>query len=156
MSLTLSDWKDIATIAGVIVALIALFKGVYEYVKQGSQKRAEQFIEMEKRFDENKLFREISSLTEDDNAELRGVAYKDKVDYLGFFEEIALLVNSKLISPEIAHYMFGYYTMRCWESENFWAEINKESIYGIVFKKFVEKMKLIETNFEYDEKKLRF
>jgi hypothetical protein len=33
MNLTLSDWKDIATIAGVIVALFALIKGVYEYMR---------------------------------------------------------------------------------------------------------------------------
>jgi hypothetical protein len=52
--------------------------------------------------------------------------------------------------------MFGYYAIRCWESENFWAEINRESSYWIVFKKFVEKMKLIETKFGYNEKKLRF
>jgi hypothetical protein len=35
---------------------------------------------MEKRFDENKLFREISSLTEDDEPQLREIAYKDKED----------------------------------------------------------------------------
>jgi hypothetical protein len=111
---------------------------------------------MEKRFDENTLFREISALTETDDPKLREIAYKDKVDYLGFFEEIALLVNSNLISPEIAHYMFGYFAMRCWDSKNFWVEINRESIYWIVFKKFVEKMKKIENSFEYNEKKLRF
>lgn len=156
MSLTLTDWKDIATISGGVVALIALVKGVYEYIKQGSQKRAEQFIGMQKRFDENKLFREISSLTETDDPKLKDLSYKDKLDYLAFFEEIALLVNSNLISKEISHYMFGYFAIKCWKSKNFWTDLERESIYWVVFKTFVEKMQEIEKHFTYDEKKLRF
>src|SRR5690349_283738 len=123
-NLTLSDWKDIATIVGVIVALFALVKGVYEYIKQGSQKRAEHFFKMEERFDKNELFREIASLVETDSIDLRKISLKDKYNYLGFFEEIALMVNSGLSRPEIAHYMFGYYAMKCWESENFWKDVN--------------------------------
>ena len=55
--MSLSDYKDVATIAGVVIALVTLAKGVYEYVRQGAQKRAEQFIEMRKRLKENDTFR---------------------------------------------------------------------------------------------------
>lgn len=48
MSLTLSDWKDIATIAGVIAALGVFIKGVYEYVKQGSQKELSNLLSCER------------------------------------------------------------------------------------------------------------
>jgi hypothetical protein len=38
---TWSDGKDIATITGVLVACGTLIKGLFEYIKQGKQKRAE-------------------------------------------------------------------------------------------------------------------
>jgi hypothetical protein len=156
MNLSLSDWKDIATIAGVIVALGVFIKGVYEYVKQGSQKRAEQFIELRKRLKDNDEFANILELLEKNSDELRNIPLKEKYEYLGFFEEIALMVNSGLISPEIAHYMFSYYAIRCWKSDLFWSGINRDSLYWIVFRKFVEQMQSIEGDFEYNQKKLRF
>ena len=156
MCLTLSEWKDIATIAGVIVALGALIKGVYEYVKQGSQKRAEQFIELRKRLKANESFSKILRFLETDSKELKNISLEEKYEYIGFFEEIALMVNSGLISPEIAHYMFSYYATRCWQSDLFWNDINRDSLYWIVFRKFVEQMKSMEDNFDYNEKKLKF
>lgn len=154
--MTLSDYKDIATIIGVLVALFTFIKGIYEYAKQGAQKRAEQFIEMRKRFKENETFRELASLLESDDPELKSVPYKEKRDYLGFFEEIALMVNSRLIGVDVAHYMFGYYAIICWRSKNFWSDINRESPYWVLFKQFVAKMTKIENSFQYSEKKLKF
>jgi hypothetical protein len=46
-------WTDIATIATAVIALLALVRGVFEYVRQGAQKRAEHFVAMRKRFKEN-------------------------------------------------------------------------------------------------------
>ena len=87
---------------------------------------------------------------------LQSVPYKDKRDYLGFFEEIALMVNSGIIRIELAHYMFGYYAIRCWESDCFWGDVNRDSQYWVLFKEFVRKMKEIENTFTYDERKFRF
>jgi hypothetical protein len=154
--MSLSDYKDIATIAGVVIALVTLAKGVYEYVRQGAQKRAEQFIEMRKRLKENDTFRELAALIETNDPKLESMPYKDRRDYLGFFEEIALMVNSGLIRIELAHYMFGYYAIRCWESEHFWSDVNRDSQYWVLFKEFVRKMKEIEDSFTYDERKFRF
>lgn len=154
--MSLSDYKDVATIAGVVIALVTLAKGVYEYVRQGAQKRAEQFIEMRRRLKENDTFRELAALIEMNDPKLQGVPYKDKRDYLGFFEEIALMVNSGIIRIELAHYMFGYYAIRCWESDCFWGDVNRDSQYWVLFKEFVRKMKEIEDSFAYDERKFRF
>lgn len=154
--MSLSDYKDIATIAGVAIALVTLAKGVCEYVRQGAQKRAEQFIEMRKRLKENDTFRELAALIETNDPKLESVPYKDRRDYLGFFEEIALMVNSGLIRIELAHYMFGYYAIRCWESDHFWRDVNRDSQYWVLFKEFVRKMKEIEDSFTYDERKFRF
>jgi hypothetical protein len=47
-------------------------------------------------------------------------AQKKAEYFLGFFEEVALMMNSGLIRKEVAHYMFGYYAIHCWDSKNFW------------------------------------
>lgn len=154
--MTLTDWKDLATVVGAIIALITLVKGTYEYIKQGALKRAEQFVAMRKRFKENDSFRELASLIEDDSSGLLQESFKNKRDYLGFFEEIALMVNSGLIKIEVAHYMFGYYAIRCWESKYFWHDVNRDSPYWALFKNFVDKMRKMEEAFVYDEDKFRF
>jgi hypothetical protein len=154
--MTLSDYKDIAAIGGVVIALLALIKGVYEYVKQGSQKRAEQFLDMRKRLKENDTFRELAALIEMNDPELLKVPFKDKLYYVGFFEEIALMLNSGLIRVQVAHYMFGYYAIRCWDNEYFWSDMNRNTQYWTAFKDFVDRMKAIEASFKYDRRKFRF
>ncbi|HEX8149678.1 MAG TPA: hypothetical protein VF591_21040 [Pyrinomonadaceae bacterium] len=154
--MTLSDYKDIATIAGVLIALAALIKGLYEYVKQGAQRRAEQFVEMRKRFKENETFRELAALIEDNDPKLLSEPFKNKLYYVGFFEEVALMVNSGLIKSEVAHYMFGYYAIRCWDNLYFWSDVNRDTPYWALFRDFVAKMRKIEGSFMYDERKFKF
>jgi hypothetical protein len=134
---------------------LTFIKGIIEYTRQGSQKRAELFLEMAKRIEQNKVFNEISSLLEDDDTNLKEIPYHDKVNFLGLFEAIAMMMNSRLIERELVHYWFAYYAIRCWESENFWkvgeadnCMIDKDSIYWVLFKDFVEEMRKIEKRME--------
>jgi len=153
---------DIATlvIAGVVAAaaLATLVKALVEYVQQGQQKRADQFFELRRRFKESREYTDIAALIdlEPNGERLRRTPFPEKRNYLGLFEEIALVVNSGLIKPEVAHYMFGYYAVRCWESESFWWEVNRESHYWALFRDFVVRMKEIEQAFEFRRKDLRF
>lgn len=160
----LDDLRNIATIAGVIVALFTFLKGVIEYMKQGSQKRAELFNTMRKKYKENENFKNIRRLLEKELSErdllkkrklekvdedLKNVNIIDKMDYIGFFEEIALMMNSKIIKKEIVHHMFAYYAILCYDSTNFWLDgsvsIEKDNdIYLHLFKEFVTSMKKIE------------
>ena len=142
--MSLEDVKSFATIAGVTISAFALLKGMIEYKHQGSQKRAENFITMRKRFKENQAFVELCNLLEDDAEKLAVMPFKEKRDFLGFFEEIAIMVNSGLIRKEVAHYMFGYYVIDCWGSENFWKNIDRESNFLALFKDFALEMKAVE------------
>jgi hypothetical protein len=154
--ITLSQWKEIATVAGVLLALGTLIKGVIEYAHQGAQKRAEHFVAMRKRLKENAVFEELCALLETDDPKLREIPFKDKRSLLGFFEEVALMMNSGLIRKDVAHYMFGYYAIRCWESEHFWSEVNRKSTYWALFRDFVEKMKALESSFSFHGRRYRF
>src|SRR5438067_4359910 len=106
--LSLSEWKDIAGIAATVIALSALAKGAFEYTVQGAQKRAALFAELRQRFKDDLRFREICALLETDDTALMTTDFRDKRDFLGFFEEICLALNSGLIRKPVAHYMFGY------------------------------------------------
>lgn len=156
MNMNISDIKDVSTIFGAVIALLALIKGLLEYIKQGAQKRAEHFLTMRKRLKENDAFKLICALLEMDNSELLDVPFKDKRDFLGLFEEVAIGLNSGLIRLSVAHYMFGYYAIRCWESQHFWEDVNRDSIYWIVFKDFVDQMSAEEKNFRYRRCEFRF
>ena len=144
--MTLENWKDLATIIGVGVTAFTFVKVLFEYMDQGAQKRVERFLEMRKGLKENNLFKELCSLIEDDDPKLSTISFKDKRDLLGFFEEVAIMLNSGVIRKEVVHYMFGYYAIRCWESDKFWKDINRDSPYWALFKNFALQMKQIETS----------
>jgi hypothetical protein len=161
--LTLENWKDIAIIIGVVVSLgtliIGIFtitKGVIEYINQGTQKRFEQFTEIKKWFYDREVFQKIAFHLETDDVELKTIDYRDKCDFIAYYEVISLMMNSKLIRPEVVYYMLGYYAIRCFESKNFWSDVNKDSQYWASFRDFAEQMKSIEQNFKYNRKRLRF
>jgi hypothetical protein len=134
--MTLENWKDLATIIGVGIAAFTFVKVLFEYMDQGAQKRVERFLEMRKRLKENNLFKELCSLLEHGDPKLAAMPFKDKRELLGFFEEIAIMLNSGVTRKEVAHYMFGYYAIRCWESDDFWQGVNRDSPYWALFKNF--------------------
>jgi hypothetical protein len=132
--------KDLAIILAGVVALTTFFFGVLEYARQGHQARAQNFVEMRRRFLENELFRQILNLLATDDGRLREVPIQDRRNFVGFLEEVALMVNSKLISREVAHYMFGYYVLLTDRSEHFWEGLDRPSVYWSVFRRFASSM----------------
>lgn len=88
----------------------------------------------------------INSCLEDNHEALRDIPLIDRYYFLGFYEQIAIAVNSGLIDKNVAHYMFGYFPLRCWDADNFWDGINRQSYYWSVFKTFVDKMQKLESS----------
>ena len=66
------------------------------------------------------------------------------------------MLNSKLINSDVAHYMFGYYAVRCINSNHFWQGMEKESPYWALFQHFAKCMKEFESGFSFENSKLRF
>lgn len=148
--------KDFAIIVGGLVTILAFINGLLEYRHQGAQKRVEHFTQLRRRLKENPVFKEICALMFDDDPRLANFDPQGKRDFIGLIEEVALLVNSGLIRPELAHYMFGYYTLKCLESRYFWANITLDDIYWSLFHDFAKEMKQMEKTFVYRRKLLRF
>ena len=143
-----TDNKDLLTIivasfAG-LVALGTFIKAILEYRLQGRQKRAELFDKFKTTLKTEPRIVNINSQLEDDNETLAEIPLIDRYYFLGYYEQIAIAVNSGLIDKDVAHYMFGYFALRCWDSEHFWNGINRQSYYWSVFKKFVDTMQELE------------
>ena len=138
---TLSLVKDISITLASIITLITFVTGVAQYVRQGHQARATQFVEMRRRFLEDASFRDILNLLASDHPALKDVPIQDRRNFVGFLEEVALMVNSKVLRPEVAHYMFGYYVLLVDGSEHFWEGLDKGSQYWALFRAFASRMK---------------
>lgn len=162
---------DLITLAvaavGAAIAVGTLLVAVLEYVRQGRQKRAEHFLSLRLRLKESKEFSEIAALLDNSLAanpdlvanaaeRLAQLPFPLKRDYLGLFEEVALALNSGLIRRKVAHYMFGYYAILCWENGAFWANVNKFSPYWSLFARFYEEMKSEQEKFAFRQKEFHF
>nr|WP_290224336.1 hypothetical protein [Trichocoleus desertorum] len=148
--MTLDDARNLAIIAGTFIAACTLVKAVREYARDNAQKRAEQYSELRKQFKENERFQELLEKLDKDDPSLEGLPYAEKTDFLGFYEDIALAVNSGLLKKEVVHYMFGYYAIRCWKSQNFWSNLERNSHYWALFKHFALEMIAVEEKFKVE------
>ena len=92
------------------------------------------FARIKEQFLETRLspnLRSGSSLYDPGSAE---VCVSDKVRYLYFFEEVALLLKARLIHDKVACYMFGYYALLCDRSRSFWSSsFPKDEAYWLLF-----------------------
>jgi len=152
----LDFWKDIAIIFGGVLALTTFLSGALEYIRQGHQTRATHFVQMRRRFLEDPMFRQILNKLAMDPESLPDVPIQDRRNFVGFLEEVAVMVNSGLIKPEVAHYMFGYYVLLTEQCEPFWSGLQRESQYWSVFRRFAEEMRLMHGKELPSPKALRF
>lgn len=143
MAALLDYWKNWAIIVGGIVGFATFLFALLEYVRQGRQHRAENFVGMRRRFLETPQYREILDLLDSEDPKLCETSVQEKRNFVGFLEEVALMVNSQLIRREVAHYMFGYYVLLTARSEYFWAGLDRDSLYWSVFRTFAKDMEQI-------------
>lgn len=103
---------------------------------------------MESKFQDEK-FREIRALLNKDDKEnldenrqkLKAIPKRSRRDFAAFFEDIALMRNSGLITKEVACYMFSHDAIECWYSDEFWHDFkNKDDAHWGALRIFVEEM----------------
>jgi transglutaminase-like putative cysteine protease len=154
--ISLDQFKDIAEIIGVAIALLTLIKAIVEYSQQGAQKRIELYLKVRSKFDDNPTFAEIRRLLDDGDPRIAEFSFKDRSDYASYFEEVALLKNSGVIKPDVAFYMFAWEATQCWQSDDFWQGFDKSDRYWGLLRIFVEEMESISKGFEVRRKEFKF
>ena len=152
----LDFWKDIAIIFGGVLTLTTFIFGALEFIRQGHQHRAANFIQMRRRFLEDPLFRDILNLLASDHSKQPNTPIQDRRNFVGFLEEVAVMVNSGLIKMEVAHYMFGYYVILTDRCSPFWEGLDRESQYWSVFRRFAQDMHSLSLKHPAEQPALRF
>ncbi|TNF00893.1 MAG: hypothetical protein EP322_00605 [Bacteroidetes bacterium] len=129
-----------------IIAAFGAFKGFKEYKRKNDEferkntvDRAYMFLELRKRFKETDNFALILEYLDGDNPALETVEIADRLKFLGFLEEVALMVNSGLLDIRIANQSFGYYVIKAWGHPAMWWEGNtRDSEYRVILQWFKE------------------
>ncbi|MGH7442363.1 MAG: hypothetical protein ACREKE_06800, partial [bacterium] len=117
---------------GVAVTAIGLVMGYFEYLRQGRQRRAEKYFELVRDFAK---FDDILDLLRDDSPSLKKLKPWQRERFLGFYEDLALLIHSGLIQEHLAFYTFGYWLDKAWESKHFWLDPgNKDDGYWFLLR----------------------
>jgi hypothetical protein len=138
LCLSLTDWKDVASIVGTVVAVPSVVFAAYKTWREFQRSREQRLAELEQLQREHELKRVEFTLTQHrrlfDDPILYGVLrildgdpvalrehemWNPKRKFLTFFEEIVLLVNSGYIKRDVALYMFGYYAVAAHSGANF-------------------------------------
>ena len=152
------ELKDLLTLVigtcTVVIGLVTLIKGLIEFRKSTMTKRLELFLSMRSRLREDPEFKEICALLERDDPKLQDVPLVQKDRFTGFFEELAIMRNSGLMTDELALYMFGYYAIRCNKSKNYWSGLNREQVLWSLFFDFASDMERLQRSYRYDRSRL--
>lgn len=138
--------KDVSIVIAGLVAFVTFWTGLIQYIKQGHQARAGQFIQMRRRFLEDVTFKRLLNMVATADPAVSQESIQDRRNLVGFLEEIGLMTNSGLIKPEVARYMFGYYVLLIDGSPDFWEGLDRDSEYWTVFHKFSRTIKDINSN----------
>src|SRR5215475_409388 len=100
----------------------AMLRGITELQRQNAVKRFEIFQAMDKRFDERD-FADLRRLLDEKwllDGKFSSYDVETKLNFAAFFEELAVSVNSKVMSKEVAFYFFGHYALTCENTLTFW------------------------------------
>lgn len=140
----LEFWKSMAIIVAGVIALTTFLTGIAEYVRRGRQERASNFVDMRRRFLESGLFRDILNGLATGDPGVASIPIQDRRNFLAFFEEVALMVRSKLIRREVAYYMFGYYALLADRSDALWTGLDRRDRYWRLFRELADDIEAFE------------
>jgi hypothetical protein len=124
---------------GTGVALIGGIKALFEYKKKVALDGFQMLIKMQSDFHSNPSFCRIRNEF-DGASNFQAIPRAERAEYATFFEDIALLRRSNLLSPELAFYMFGFEARRCWNSDSFWADMDRDDKWWGVLRSFVDEV----------------
>src|SRR4051812_39782714 len=103
---------------GMLTALIAAAGGwvaLQQFRVARLENRNKRFFELKLAFRSNPHFQEILDRVYGGRTD-EGLPLSEKIEFMGFFEDIAYLVKTKQMPRELAFYMFGGDAMKAFET----------------------------------------
>ena len=118
-----------------VVTCIAFIAALLQYLRSRKDIRAKQFLELRNYFRNNASFQTIIQqlYTETGKQNFDPILMNERIEFMAFFEDIAFLMNSKLLNEEVAYYMFGGDAITAWNNDWFWdPKLRTDERMGIV------------------------
>jgi hypothetical protein len=146
----------ITAIVGVLALIVTIISAAFNYSKQNLLARFEKYSELSKGWYDDKEIQEIIVLLDHDpEGKLVAMPASRKEAFVGFYEEIALMLESGILRERIAYYMFGYHTILCYENSDFWTDdMELEDPYWSLFRRFAKQMKKIDDDVRAGHEKI--
>ncbi len=118
-------------IGGIIGGLIAFFRGLAEYRRKNRLERYQQFITQRKEFEASPVLTNVYvGILQGPQHDMSGVPVWERIFFLVFLENIAVMMNSGLISKNVVHNTWGNGVLQCWQNDSFWADIDADRLDG--------------------------
>ena len=127
------------TLIGVIGGIIAFIIAYYQYKLSKQFNKASYFINLRLKFKENESFNIIRKKI-DDGDNLNDIHITKIFDYVGFFEDIQIAINSDIINPSMVYYLFGYYIISFKEFNDKHKLINIDAPLWTLYKELAKTM----------------
>ena len=136
------------TLGWFIVALAGICAWCVAQWRENDRRRFETFFKMQEEFRTNPRFGKIFDAL-NKKVKLCQISNEDAEELASFLEEVAILVQSNVLSTKLVHYLFGYYTIQIVECEEFMEKIGANDtkdtkyirIYWSLLRYFAELMK---------------
>ena len=121
-----TDWvkpdgvRAVIEVLGAPLVLIGFFRGIRTYIRDGRLKRFEKYQQMQSRYRQDPSIQAVfrwlyPEQFEGDEERRPPVTENDKLNFMGFYEELAIMVNSRIMTPKAAYYTFGFDAVKFWE-----------------------------------------
>lgn len=156
------NWNVLAALSSFGTFAVSVFAAYYAFKQYRSQSKHTKVATRSKiladynwHYMQNKSIQiVIRALLKKDFSKVQ--AYDIEI-FMRFFEELYLLMHSEnRMKKEISKYMFSYYAILAWDSENFWQRLSETTLESVeslqsaedwtLFRKYVEEMRIITFN----------
>jgi hypothetical protein len=142
-----------------IGAVIAFFWKVYTDSRAAALKRFDKFQKMREVLDKDN-FKKVKALVYNQPQPKPEIpcSVDDKINYMAFYEEIALMVRSHLMREDVAFYMFGMDAVAAFDSDLFWEKIEgaKTAPEWKLFRFFCSRMRALNEKYEKEPPVTKF
>lgn len=137
--------------AALLTGIAAVFTfgwKVQTDMREAALKRFDKFQQIGQRVDDPS-YQKVRALIEGREEPTNRCSIEEKLEFMGFFEEIALMVNTGLMDKKVAFYMFGTVAVSAYDSDLFWEGIEnaKDERLWSLFKYFCLEMRKLDKRY---------
>ena len=134
-------WPAMLSAGAAVAGTLAFLRTSRDFLTEPRQQRLAIYRQLAEEFEKPTMRKVRVIIASGSDSSVRELTITEKTDYCAFFEQLALVVYSRLLKAETAHYMYGDYVRRCYQRDAFWDEqCPRGDYYWSLFETFARDM----------------